>query len=195
MKRFLLLLLIGPIGAIHANDRKELLQAAKEGNRQKVMELIERSVDLNVLDKNSNTPLMLAANNGYMQIAKALLDAGAYYYLKDIGVWLNPTNKERLTLGTWRELFVEEDPYSFVAVVDGGTGDLSPQERYHFFDYKLFADYQKMRKKNPYTQRDIASVTSYTINPSTKMPKEGESLTFARLKGLLRDWYEVLKER
>ncbi|WP_290575898.1 ankyrin repeat domain-containing protein [Ketobacter sp.] len=62
-------------------DGNQLLHVlAKSGNRQLMDILLECNVDINALNKNNETPLIVAINNGNSNIAAALLKANAYPY-------------------------------------------------------------------------------------------------------------------
>jgi hypothetical protein len=56
---------------------EELIEAAANGDLEKVNWLIEAGTNVNDFDEIGNTALMYAARNGYLDIAKSLITAGA----------------------------------------------------------------------------------------------------------------------
>ncbi|CAA2944874.1 protein arginine N-methyltransferase 2 isoform X3 [Olea europaea var. sylvestris] len=60
-----------------ANSGESLCEAAREGDVEKAISLIDSGADVTYFDKEGLTPLMHAANHGHSQVIKALLDAGA----------------------------------------------------------------------------------------------------------------------
>lgn len=61
----------------HADDGKDLWNAAFDGNLSKVLALIEEGVDIDRPRSDGVTALMLAAQNGHEKIVQALLAKGA----------------------------------------------------------------------------------------------------------------------
>jgi ankyrin repeat protein len=55
----------------------ELIIAVSSGDIKKVVELLSSGADVNVTNKNNETPLHLAAWKGYAEIASLLLKHGA----------------------------------------------------------------------------------------------------------------------
>lgn len=58
---------------LNKNINAELLEAAKTGDAGKVTSLINQGANVNVKDHENNTPLHLAAMNGYVDTVNALL--------------------------------------------------------------------------------------------------------------------------
>ncbi|MGC9105409.1 MAG: ankyrin repeat domain-containing protein [Thermoprotei archaeon] len=57
---------------------EELFEAVEEGDLQRVKYLVEiHQCDVNIRDKDGNTPLHLAAWYGYLDIVKFLVEHGA----------------------------------------------------------------------------------------------------------------------
>ncbi len=56
-----------------SNLNTELLNAAKNGDIEKVKSLISEGADVNVVDKNGDTPLIWAATNGHKETVETLL--------------------------------------------------------------------------------------------------------------------------
>ncbi|MEE3337333.1 MAG: ankyrin repeat domain-containing protein [Candidatus Latescibacterota bacterium] len=54
-----------------------LLRAAKNGNARNVRLMLTRGSDVNAADETGATALMHSANNGHLESAQALLEAGA----------------------------------------------------------------------------------------------------------------------
>ena len=54
-----------------------LLRAAKNGNARNVRLMLTRGSDVNAADETGVTALMHSANNGHLESAQALLEAGA----------------------------------------------------------------------------------------------------------------------
>ena len=54
-----------------------LMRAVKDHDAAQVKQLIAQGVDVNELDSGGDAPLIIAAYNGYTEIVKLLLDAGA----------------------------------------------------------------------------------------------------------------------
>jgi len=81
----------------HANE--ELLEAAERGNSNKVRELLKRGglkANPNTRDELGNTPLHLAAYNGFLDVVRLLLERGADVDARD--------NKGRAPLDIAREM-------------------------------------------------------------------------------------------
>lgn len=65
----------------------ELHRAVAGGKAEKVQELLQQGVDVNVRNEyGRRTPLQIAANNGYEQIVKLLLDAKANSEIRTEGL-------------------------------------------------------------------------------------------------------------
>ncbi|MFM8005291.1 MAG: ankyrin repeat domain-containing protein, partial [Dolichospermum sp.] len=64
------------------NKDTTLLRAVKSGNIQKVSALLACGANVDTTDHHGNTVLMLAANLGYTEIGRSLLNAGANINLK-----------------------------------------------------------------------------------------------------------------
>ncbi len=63
---------------VRSPETEALFRAAAEGNADTVRELLAApNVDINGLDENWNTPLMIAAQNGHDDVVRALLIARA----------------------------------------------------------------------------------------------------------------------
>jgi hypothetical protein len=65
------------------NDETALIRAAREGNVQRVKELIGDGADVNIRDINGQTALTDAASNGHTDCVKALIAAQANLSAKD----------------------------------------------------------------------------------------------------------------
>ena len=63
--------------------RTALHSAAVEGRMSDVRRLLKDRVDVNAADEAGSTPLHFASQQGYDEIAEALLDAGALVDVKD----------------------------------------------------------------------------------------------------------------
>lgn len=61
----------------HQPSPDELIEAAREGDLHSVRRLIAQRVDVNSVDSQGRTPLMLAAGGGEAGVAALLIDAGA----------------------------------------------------------------------------------------------------------------------
>ena len=71
------------IWSILAKLEIDLIKAVKDGNLEKVKDLIEKKTDVNCKDKYSQTPLMWAAAVGNADIVRYLIDHGANISHKD----------------------------------------------------------------------------------------------------------------
>ena len=60
-----------------------LMKAAKEGNAEKVQELLAAGADVNAQDERGLTPLMWAAGNSFQNTVQILLNAGADIDIKN----------------------------------------------------------------------------------------------------------------
>jgi hypothetical protein len=63
-----------------------LMKAVKNNDVALVKELIKQDVNVNELDANQDAPLIMAAYNGYTDIVKLLLEAGADVTVVDPGM-------------------------------------------------------------------------------------------------------------
>jgi len=66
----------------------DIFEAAKEGNLDRILELIQEEVDLNIRYESfgtglKQTPLHIAASEGHLDIVNALIAAGAHVNVKD----------------------------------------------------------------------------------------------------------------
>ncbi len=59
------------------DDTRDLVEAIRDGDIQKVSQLIAKGVDLNQRDSNFCTPLWCAVDSGSVDITRLLIDAGA----------------------------------------------------------------------------------------------------------------------
>ena len=59
------------------NQDTSLLKAVKTGDIQEVFTLLSDGANVDISDINGTTALMFAANLGYTEIVRSLLDAGA----------------------------------------------------------------------------------------------------------------------
>jgi len=64
-------------------DKSLFLQAALEGDVEKVSSTLEAGIDINTVDENQHTALMLAAYNGHHHVMKVLIDKGAKIEMVD----------------------------------------------------------------------------------------------------------------
>jgi ankyrin repeat protein len=63
-----------------------LMKAVKSNNVARVKELIQQGVNVNTLDTNGDAPLIQAAYEGYTEIVRLLLEAGADVSVVDPGM-------------------------------------------------------------------------------------------------------------
>lgn len=70
-------------GQVFANEDLSLLAAAKNGNQELVVSLINNGEDVNQVDDSGYTPLMWAARYNYMEISRLLVGAGARIGIKN----------------------------------------------------------------------------------------------------------------
>jgi ankyrin repeat protein len=77
---FVILTVLIPSIHVHAG---ELHDAAIKGDMFKVRQLIEKGADVNVRDKNQDTPLHEAASRRKTDVAKLLIEKGADVNAKD----------------------------------------------------------------------------------------------------------------
>lgn len=80
------------------HNNTALLQATANNDIDAVAKLIEAKVNLNVLNKDGLSPVLLAAKNGRGAIAKKLIEAGAYYQLNILKEVLRKAGNEGLLL-------------------------------------------------------------------------------------------------
>ena len=64
---------------------KTIFDYVKENNIDKINELLESGVNVNVKDKYGNTPLYYASTYGQLQIAKLIIEYGADVNIKCYG--------------------------------------------------------------------------------------------------------------
>jgi ankyrin repeat protein len=62
--------------AIYGSVNNDLIDASKEGDIEKVTELLKKD-NVNLKNKSGNTALILASKNNYIAIVDLLLKAGA----------------------------------------------------------------------------------------------------------------------
>ncbi len=84
----LLVLLLA--GAVPADDREDLLEAAKNGDAKKVEALLARGVDVNAKGPYGVTPLFNAAKKGHVEVVKILLKHKADPNAKDTFYHVTP---------------------------------------------------------------------------------------------------------
>ena len=60
-----------------SDDQRSLFSNSFKGDMEGIYTLIDNKVNVNVKNKNGMTPLMIAAQNGYVELAKILIQAGA----------------------------------------------------------------------------------------------------------------------
>jgi hypothetical protein len=76
-------LVLGTPLAARADVNYDLIQAAFNGNQARVAQLIDRGANVNARDDYGYTPLMWAAQEGYIQTLEALLKRGADVNARD----------------------------------------------------------------------------------------------------------------
>jgi len=69
--------------SVDGSPDRELIEAARAGDRQRVVALLERGGDVAARDANGATALVAAAYGNHVEVAKALIDAGADVNAKD----------------------------------------------------------------------------------------------------------------
>ncbi len=71
---------------LFAGPNEDLLKAVKAGNAKAVSAALKAGADVNTRtkDKDGDTPLIIAAENGYREIVKILLKAGADVNMKSL---------------------------------------------------------------------------------------------------------------
>ena len=62
---------------------QQVMQAALNGQLQRVEDAVESGLDVNATDEEMHTPIMLAAYNGHVKVVEYLLDHGATVDAKD----------------------------------------------------------------------------------------------------------------
>jgi len=86
LKVKILLLLIAAISLTgclsFSGGKSSLVQAAKNGDLEKVKELIANGADVN-MDNGGGSPLMVAAFNSHLEVVEYLLENGADVFQKD----------------------------------------------------------------------------------------------------------------
>ena len=81
---FLLLLLLTTLTVCKtASLDEQLLQAARDGNTQSAITLLNEGANVNARNQTQWTPLMMAAEKGHTETVKALLDKKADVNAKD----------------------------------------------------------------------------------------------------------------
>lgn len=73
------LVLFISVSVLHCGppDGQAILNAAKRGDTEKVLSLLDQGVDIEAKDSYGATALMLAAYEGHQSTVRALLEAGA----------------------------------------------------------------------------------------------------------------------
>jgi ankyrin repeat protein len=75
---------LGPVLAQNKEDgASEIIQAVKNNSLAEVNKLIKKGMELEAQDDQARTPLFWAAYKGYLEIVRALLDAGANVHAPD----------------------------------------------------------------------------------------------------------------
>lgn len=62
---------------------EQLLQAAAQGERSKIQDLLSEDIDINVQDANKRTAVMIATYNNDVEMARMLIEAGADVNIQD----------------------------------------------------------------------------------------------------------------
>ncbi|MDH6355626.1 ankyrin repeat protein [Dysgonomonas sp. PH5-45] len=132
--------------------------------------LIGHGADLNVKDRNGNTPLILAAMSRNHDVLKMLLKAEADFKVKNNG------NKDLFS-------FLDDQP-SFQIIKDAGLWKYMPKERLNTAFRKFFTDY---RPRSRYDVEELKRLIAYGADVNTKM-YQGDSMnalvyTFDRMYG------------
>lgn len=85
MIKVIILIAIITLGVItcSSNSGKALIDAAMDGNFEKVKLLIEKGADVNAKNNNGQTALMYASREGDLEIAKYLVENGTDINAKD----------------------------------------------------------------------------------------------------------------
>lgn len=74
---FLVLGCLAGAAVAHAGSYEELLEAARAGNKARVESLLKQGVDVNSVDGDGESLLMIAARRGHAELVEALLAARA----------------------------------------------------------------------------------------------------------------------
>lgn len=87
-----------------ADSSRELIEASRNGQEDKVVSLIEAGADVNAVDANGDTALRLASGHGHKEIVLLLTDAGAEIssVLNESSVRMRdkPTTQDSRTIGS-----------------------------------------------------------------------------------------------
>ncbi|MDA2938760.1 ankyrin repeat domain-containing protein, partial [Acidobacteria bacterium AH-259-A15] len=79
----MMLALLNPIPACARDVNSELIEAARNGQTEKIQALLRAGADVNAKDAAGFTALRYAALRGYTSAVETLLEAGADVNVKD----------------------------------------------------------------------------------------------------------------
>lgn len=79
----ILLFLFGMVIIIFREESKALIYLSKMNQNKRIEKFVNRGADVNYIDKNGDTSLIIASKNANLELAKFLLDHGALVNIKN----------------------------------------------------------------------------------------------------------------